>query len=79
MFKFLTVILILIISTPAVLAETKTIKNSKGQTIGYYKIHTGGKVTQRDKYGILEYTYKKNPSGRYTKYSKYGRKLESYQ
>lgn len=76
--KLLALIIILTICTPIVYAKNIPIKNSKGQTTGYYQIHSSGKVSQRNRHGGLEYTYKKNPGGRTTKYSKTGQKLETF-
>lgn len=46
--------------------------------MGYTKTYSNGKTVQYNKKGQVEYTYKKDLSGKVTKYSKTGRKLETY-
>lgn len=68
----------LLLSIPAFAYEKHYIKNNKGQTTGFTKTYSNGKIVQYNKKGQVEYTYKKDSSGKVTKYSKNGRKLETY-
>lgn len=74
----LLTILLSIVVMPAVAYEKHYIKNNKEQTTGYTKTYSNGKTVQYNKKGQVEYTYKKDLSGKVTKYSKIGRKLETY-
>lgn len=58
--------------------EKHYIKNSKGQTTGYTREYSNGKIEQYNSKGQKEYTYKRNTNGSITKYSKTGKKLETY-
>ena len=76
--KFLLTLICLSLITPAFAYEKYYIKNNKGQTTGYTKTYDNGVTKQYNKKGGLEYTYKKSSNGTVTKYSKTGKKLESW-
>ncbi len=79
--KLLLLTLISTMLTSTAFASTTTkkyIKNSEGATTGYTKSYSNGTTKQYNKKGGLEYTYKKDSSGKVTKYSKTGKKLETY-
>lgn len=78
-FLALTIPLIIISGLSSAFCYTKQyIKNSKGQTTGYTRTYSDGTVKQYNKKGGLEYTYKQSSNGKTTKYSKTGKKLETY-
>ena len=76
--KFLSIIICLCITIPAFAYEKHYIKNNKGQATGYTRNYSNGVTKEYSKSEQLQYTYKKSSNGTITKYSKAGRKLESY-
>ena len=59
----------LLLTMPAFAYDKHYIKNNKGQTTGYTKTYSNGKTVQYNKKGQIEYTYKKDSSGKVTKLS----------
>ena len=79
--KLLLLTLICSVLGSVAFADTTTkkyIKNSKGQTTGWTKSYSNGATKQYNKKGGLEYTYKTDSKGKTTKYSKTGKKLETW-
>ena len=74
----ITLIGLFVASCSAFAYEKHYIKNSKGQTTGYTREYSNGKIEQYNSKGQKEYTYKRNSNGSITKYSKTGKKLETY-
>ncbi len=74
----LLTILFSIVTMPVLAYEKHYIKNNKGQTTGYTKTYSNGKIDVYNSKGQKQYTYKRNSSGKVTKYSTKGQKLGTY-
>lgn len=75
---FLLTVILTIFSMPVIAYEKHYIKNANGKTTGYTKSYSNGRTDVYNSKGQKQYTYKKDLSGKVTKYSKTGKKLETY-
>lgn len=74
----LLTILFAIFAMPVIAYEKHYIKNANGRTSGYTKTYSNGRTDVYNSKGQKQYTYKKDLSGKVTKYSKTGKKLGTY-
>ena len=78
--KSIIILLILSLCPCYVLAtEKKTIRDSKGNVIGYTRTYNNGKTVQYDKNWSVQNYYKINSNGTVRKYSKHYEYLGKYQ
>ena len=78
--NIITLVLVCTMLCSVVLASStkKTIMNNSGYVTGHTRSYSNGRTVQYDKYGSVQYKYKKNSNGTITQYDKYGRVLGTY-